>query len=156
MKSFKSLQHSLFGVRPLVLLFGLFVAVSAYSFNPQKFYISVSRMNPMGYPSKDVDYGYSLKLSNDSVHLYLPYMGRAFQLPYGGGDGLNFDEPIKGFKSRTLKKGGYRISFTTRHEMSTYQFYIELYPEANSAYISVVPSNCEAISYLGRLEDEKK
>ena len=38
---------------------------------------------------------YSLEIRNDSVISYLPYFGRAYSIPYGGGDGLNCKAPLK-------------------------------------------------------------
>lgn len=150
---FNQLVH--LNLRKIFFIVGLLCVGSVFAFNPTKFYISVNRMNPMGYASKDVSYSYSLSLSGDSVDIHLPYMGRAYQLPYGGGDGLNFKEPIKEFKNEVSKKGLHKISFKTQHQMNTYQFYLEIYPDNSNAYISVVPSNCESISYYGRLEEEK-
>jgi hypothetical protein len=149
-------NFSVLNLRKSLLLVFLLVAVSVSAFTPTHFRISVIRMNPMAYPSRDVSYGYMLSVKNDSVNLYLPYMGRAYQLPYGGGDGLNFKEPIKSFKYKIGKKGGYKISFETRHEQEIYKFNIVIYPETGSASIDVIPNQRQQISYDARLEDKEK
>ncbi len=124
-------------------------------FNPKHFTVMIERMNPMALPSRDVGYTFSLSLKNDTIDLYLPYQGKAYQLPYGGGDGLNFKESIKDYKSTTNDKGLYKIYFTTRHQQFYYKFYLQIYPENGSCYIDLNPSNCDFISYQGRLEKEK-
>ena len=158
MKSFFIFQinWSALSLRKLILLVFLLLAVSASAFTPTHFRINVIRMNPMAYPSRDVSYGYMLSVKNDSVNLYLPYMGRAYQLPYGGGDGLNFKEPIKNFKYKIAKKGGYKISFETRHEQEIYKFNIVIYPETGSASIDVIPNQRQQIGYDARLDSEEK
>ena len=158
MKSFFIFQinWSALSLRKLLLSMFLLLALSASAFTPTCFRINVIRMNPMAYPSREVSYGYMLSLKNDSVNLYLPYMGRAYQLPYGGGDGLNFKEPIKNFKYKTTKRGGYKISFETRHEQEIYKFNIVIYPETGSASIDVTPNQRQQISYDARLESGEK
>ena len=37
---------------------------------------------------------YSVTIRNDSVFSQLPYFGRAYSIPYGGGQGLMFNAPI--------------------------------------------------------------
>ena len=39
--------------------------------------------------SKHLTSDYSLEIRNDSVYSYLPYFGVAYNVPYGGGKGLN-------------------------------------------------------------------
>ena len=50
---------------------------------------------------------YSVTIRNDSVFSQLPYFGRAYSIPYGGGQGLMFNAPIDG-KTRSSKNQLYR------------------------------------------------
>ena len=52
-----------------------------------RFTIEVDRALPMGGRSVNLTTPYSLEMRGDSAISYLPYFGRAYSLPYGGGDG---------------------------------------------------------------------
>lgn len=120
--------------------------------NTREFRINVWRMLPMTYPSREVSYGYFLQVRNDSVQLYLPYMGVAYQAPYGGGDGLDFKRPITDFVEKSGKKGRQRISFRTSNQGFRYDIFIEFLP-SGPATIDVVPINAQRISYDGDTVD---
>lgn len=61
------------------------------------FTVDVSMAYPMRGRSIPLTSSYSLKMKNDSVDVYLPYFGRAYSVPYGGGKGLHFQSEITGF-----------------------------------------------------------
>ena len=48
---------------------------------------------------------YPLEIRNDSVFSYLPYYGRAYSVPYGGGSGLIFNAPLKEYTMDLDNKG---------------------------------------------------
>ena len=58
------------------------------------FKIEVDMMHPLNYPSKSLTSYFSLEIRNDSILSYLPYLGRAYQVPYGGGKALNFEASL--------------------------------------------------------------
>lgn len=53
--------------------------------------IDVNTAMPMRGRSIPLTSQYSLQIRNDSVFSYLPYYGRAYSVPYGGGSGLIFN-----------------------------------------------------------------
>ena len=53
-----------------------------------RFTIEVDRALPMGGRTVHLTTPYSLEMRGDSAISYLPYFGRAYSLPYGGGDGM--------------------------------------------------------------------
>ena len=59
---------------------------------------------PMKGGSKHLTSDYSLEIRNDSVYSYLPYFGVAYNVPYGGGKGLNFSAPLSEYTSTYSKK----------------------------------------------------
>ena len=67
--------------------------------------INVDRVMPMKGGSKHLTSDYSLEIRNDSVYSYLPYFGVAYNVPYGGGKGLNFSAPLSEYTSAYNKKG---------------------------------------------------
>jgi len=52
--------------------------------------IDVDRAVPMAGRSVNLTSPYSLEIHGDSILSYLPYFGRAYSAPYGGGEGLMF------------------------------------------------------------------
>ena len=81
----------------------------------KRFTIDVNRAIPMGGRSLNLTSPYSLEMRGDSVISYLPYFGRAYSAPYGGGDRLRFEESITDYQCSFNKKGTAQIQFRTRY-----------------------------------------
>lgn len=71
----------------------------------ENYKIDVNTAMPMRGRSIPLTSSYSLEIRNDSVISYLPYYGRAYSIPYGGGDGLNFKAVLKEYSMEMDKKG---------------------------------------------------
>lgn len=117
--------------------------------------IAVSRMYPRSGASKNVSYGYSVEVRNDSLFSYLPYFGRAYDVPYGGGKGLNFEAPIESYKETQLKNGQRQIEIGLKNDEDTYLYTIGVFDNGNSS-IDVQMRRRESISYSGEMEFEKR
>ena len=113
--------------------------------------ISVDRMYPMRGSSKTVSYGYSVEVRNDSLISYLPYFGRAYSVPYGGGKGLNFSERIGSYEEALLKNGKHHIEIGVTNEEDTYLYTIDVFDNGSST-IAVQSRQRESISYSGKIE----
>ena len=113
--------------------------------------ISIDRMYPMKGSSKSVSYGYSVEVRNDSLISYLPYFGRAYNVPYGGGKGLNFSERIGSYEEALMKNGKHHIEIGVTNEEDTYLYTIDVFDNGNST-IAVQSRQREPISYAGRIE----
>ena len=98
---------------------------------------------------------YSLEMRGDSAISYLPYFGRAYSLPYGGGDGMRFEESITDYQSTFDKKGTARIKFVARTKEDTFRFDVQVFSNG-SAIISVTPTNRQNITYQGELAPKKE
>lgn len=70
----------------------------------RKYKIDVNRATPMKGGSKYLTSPYSIEVRNDSLYSYLPYFGVAYNIPYGGGKGLNFKESISEYTTEHEKK----------------------------------------------------
>lgn len=115
-----------------------------------RFTIEVNRALPTGGRSVNLTTLYSLEMRGDSVVSYLPYYGRAYSAPYGGGGGLIFTKPITGLESAYSKKGVAQLKFETRTDDDTYRFDIKIYPNG-SASLHVIPTNKQGITYQGEM-----
>lgn len=115
------------------------------------FKISVGRMYTNRGGSKSLSYGYQVAVRNDSLFSYLPYFGRAYNIPYGGGKGLNFSERISNYQESQAKNGLRMIDIDLQNEEDTYHYTIEVYDNGSSS-ITVMSRQRERISYSGEME----
>lgn len=120
-----------------------------------RFTIEVDRALPMGGRSVNLTTPYSLEMRGDSAISYLPYFGRAYSLPYGGGDGMRFEESITDYQSTFDKKGTARIKFVARTKEDTFHFDVKVFSNA-SATIGVTSANRQNITYQGELAPKKE
>ena len=114
------------------------------------FKISVNRMNPMRGASKSVSYGYSVEVRNDSLISHLPYFGRAYNVPYGGGNGLSFSAPIDSYRDTPKKNDLREIEIHLTNDEDTYTYYIKVFDNGSSS-IDVQSRQREGISYSGEM-----
>lgn len=116
--------------------------------------IGVDRMYPMKGPSKNVSYGYSVEVRNDSLISYLPYFGQVFSVPYGGGKGLNFSERISNYRETQVKSNMRRIEIDVKNDEDTYLYTLEIFDNGSTS-IDVQARQRDHISYSGSMEFEK-
>lgn len=121
----------------------------------KQFTIEVNRALPMRGQAVSLTSPYTLEMRGDSVISYLPYFGRAYSVPYGGGNGLRFERTATDYTCTYDKKGTARIKFAARTDDDTYRFNIQIYPNG-SASINVTPTNRQNISYQGELAPKKE
>ena len=122
--------------------------------NERNYKISILRMNPMRGSSRSVSYGYSVEVRNDTLFSYLPYFGRAYNVPYGGGKGLNFSHPIENYQEYQKKNGQRHIEIGLTNEEDTYLYTIEVFDNGNSS-VEVWSRQRERIFYTGMMEFDK-
>ena len=113
--------------------------------------ISVNRMIPLRGNSKTVSYGYGVEVRNDSLLSYLPYFGHAYNVPYGGGKGLNFSAPIESYRESQPKDDRRHIEISLTNDEDTYQYIIDIFNNG-SANIDVIPRERDRITYYGELD----
>lgn len=116
----------------------------------ENYKIDVNYVMPMRGRSFSPTSSYSLEIRNDSVFSYLPYFGRAYSIPYGGGDGLSFKAPIKEYTMTMDKKGRARIKLEARNPEDLYKYDVTIF-DNGSTNIDVSMQNREAISFRGEL-----
>ena len=122
----------------------------AAALTERKYEIAVDRMYPSRGSAKSVSYGYCVKVRNDSLISDLPYFGRAYSVPYGGGKGLNFSERIDSYHESLEKNGKRHIEISLKNEEDTYLYRIDVFDNGNSS-IDVQARQREPISYSGNM-----
>jgi len=115
--------------------------------------VDFTRAMPMGAPSFPLNHPYYISVVDGHVESMLPYMGRAYSLPYGGGEGLRFRAPIADYTDRVGRKARREISFTARTDEDIYTFNLVVYPTGQSD-LSVRSTNKQSISFTGAVDPE--
>lgn len=114
--------------------------------------IDVSRAYPQKGNSIYLTSSYSLEIRNDSVISQLPFYGRAYSIPYGGGDGLMFKAPLDEYEVKyNSRKKNYRIKLKATTQEDTFNFNVEIYSNGSSS-INATMRNRAPISYSGELD----
>lgn len=138
-------------MKKYILAFLLLVSVSqlfAEDFNPKSFHADINQISPMAYPPEFVD-GFYLELENDSVSLYLPYMGTLDVAPMGNGSDLNFEkQPISNYKTEKGKKGATTVSFNVDRGFIELRFRITAF-DNNNISINLIRSDGQPCGYYG-------
>lgn len=116
--------------------------------NNRDYKIAIDRMYPIRGSSRHVNYGYSVEVRNDTLISYLPYFGRAYNVPYGGGKGLNFTAPISSYQEFMKRNGQRHIEIGVTNDEDTYFYTIEVFNNGSSS-IDVQARQRERISYSG-------
>ena len=111
--------------------------------------ISVDRMYTMRGGSKSVSSSYSVEVRNDSLFSYLPFFGRAYQVPYGGGKGLNFSERIGSYRESLVNRRRH-IEINVKNDEDSYLYVIDVFDNGNSDIV-VQAQQRERISYSGEM-----
>ena len=125
------------------------------SLDQRVFKISVNRMIPMSGSSRSVSYGYSVEVKNDSLFSNLPYFGKAYQVPYGGGKGLTFNASISHYQESQKKNGARQIDIEVKNDEDTYNYQMTVYDNGSSS-INVQGRQREGISYSGEVVFDSK
>lgn len=112
--------------------------------------IRVDHMYPTKGGSKSVSSSYSVEVKNDSLFSYLPFFGRAYQVPYGGGKGLNFSERIGSYREALVKNGCRHIEINVKNNEDNYLYVIDVFDNGNSDIV-VQAQQRERISYSGEM-----
>jgi len=120
------------------------------SLDARQFTIAVDWMKPLGGMAKHVTSNYELKVNGDEVDSYLPYVGEAYRLPYGGGKGLNFKGTMTNYSITQPTSNRYHIEFTVTNEEDSYFYRIDVFNNGKSI-IDVIARDRDAISFDGEL-----
>ena len=113
--------------------------------------VTISMMYPRRGNSVNVTPDFSLQVKGDTLMSYLPYYGRAYSVPYGGGKGLNFTAPIQDYRETRGHKGNTLISFVVNNGEDILKYNLDIYANGSTT-INVISRNRESISYSGYLQ----
>jgi len=113
------------------------------------FTINIDRMYPLRGTSKTVN-SYSVKVHDGKLESYLPYIGQAWRVPYGGGHGLNFTADIGHYEVSTVRKDGYEVRLYVKTDEDEHLYLFTIFDNGRAS-LDVQSGNRERISYSGMM-----
>ena len=114
------------------------------------FTINIDRMYPLRGTPKTVT-SYSVQVKDGVLYSHLPYMGRAWRVPYGGGHALNFDAKYGNYSVVQTRQDGYEIRIFVKTDEDEHLYRITLF-DNGSATVDVQSQNRDRISYSGQMD----
>ena len=94
----------------------------------QHFGIAVNAAYPQGWGSVQLNYDYGLQVNGDAMRSYLPYYGRAYQMTYGGDNGLNFNGTMTRCEYVKKRSRQWTVKMWANDENDSYVYTLQVYP----------------------------
>lgn len=121
----------------------------------RRFGVEVSAVFPQGASMRHLNYDYGIQVHGDTLRSYLPYFGRAYEVPYGGGKGLDFSEPMKRWTLTEMKKGEQQMKIWVENEEDSYVYTLHIYP-SGVVDLTVDSRQRNRIRYNGNITKEAR
>lgn len=121
--------------------------------NDRQFRINIDYMSPRRGGGQAVTSAYSITVDGNVIDSHLPYIGVAYNVPYGGGKVLTFKDDIDEYVDSGWQKKGRTIAFSTNNDEDVIVYSINVYDNGR-AYVDVHCRNREDISYRGTLDPD--
>lgn len=121
----------------------------------KNFVFEAQKVSPQGGRTLNLDYNtYFLKFNTERTTCDLPFFGRAFNVPYGGGDGgIKFEGIPEDIKIEKKKKS-YKVKAIVKGKDDVYTLYFDIFFDGG-ATLSINSNNRASISYDGEVEAPK-
>ncbi len=113
--------------------------------------LDFTRAYPSAGPSFALTSPYYVSVIGDRVESFLPYFGRVYSMPYGGGEGLRFEGPIADYTQKEGKKGRQEITFSVKTGEDVYDFTLTVWPLGECS-LMITPINKQNISFSGNID----
>ena len=101
----------------------------------------------------NLNYDYGIQVHGDTLRSYLPYYGRAYQIPYGGGKALDFSERIQRYTLTQGKKGEQQLQMWVENDEDAYVYTLKVYAGGNID-LTVESHQRDRIRFTGQLTAE--
>ena len=111
--------------------------------------------NPSRGGLRQLDPGYEVIISKDSLQSYLPYFGRTYNAPVDPTQsGIQFTSTDYEYTVTDRKKGGWDVQIKPKDYKDVRILQFSIF-ENGSASLIVTSNNRESISFNGRVEERK-
>ena len=119
----------------------------------RQFVVDIEFMQPRRGAMQAVTSPYSIKVDGTHLVSHLPYIGVAYNVPYGGGKVLNFESEIEEYGEDTSRRDRRVVIFTTDNEEDYLIYRLTVFKNGR-ADLDVTAKNRESISFRGRLDPD--
>ena len=120
----------------------------------RSFVIDVNYMIPLRGPGKTLTSPYSITVDGDVIYSHLPYIGVAYNVPYGGGKVLNFKDDIDEYADSGFQNGRRTIVLSVDNDEDILVYTITL-SDNGKADVHIRCRNRENISFRGELDPDE-
>ena len=118
----------------------------------RKYRVDVDFMQPLRGAGQVLTTPYAITVNGKHLVSYLPYMGVAYNIPYGGGKGLNFESEIDEYVDK--RKGDRHIIEFLTDSGEDYILYQLTVFENGRTDIHVQSRNRESIDFRGSIDPD--
>ena len=119
------------------------------------FNVDIDKVYPLGHGIIHPSTLYSVSVDDDKIISYLPYFGRAYNVPYGGGKGLNFEGEVLKYQESTGRKGEHVVVLDVKSEEDIHQYSFVIFENGNVT-LDVISKERNPISFSGRVNLDKE
>lgn len=116
--------------------------------------VGMTSCHPLRMADRNLEYGYDIHVKGDTLFSTLPYFGRAWSIPYGGGSALRFKAAITAYETQQ-KKDGTRVDIRVNHDNDTYRYLLYIYDNGRAS-LDISCTNRDNISFTGTLDTHKE
>ena len=117
----------------------------------QSFKVDIQFMSPRRGGNQALTSPYAVIVNDGHITSGLPYVGQAWDLPYGGGKGLNFEAPIQSYTVEKATSSRRTIVITTDNEEDLLVYRFEIYSNGK-VNLNVRSQHRDPIDYTGQLD----
>ena len=114
------------------------------------FTIRIDRMYPLRGSSKSVT-NYSVTVKDGVLISYLPFVGQAWRVPYGGGHALNFKADVGSYQVAQTRRDCYEIRLYVKTDEDEHLYLFTVFDNGRTS-LEVQSGNRDRISYSGEME----
>lgn len=120
----------------------------------QSFVFIAVYVNPMGGRRRDLNSGYELSISKDSLISYLPFFGRGYSSPISPSD-VDFDYKSTNFTYTVMAaRRGWNITIKPKDQNYLQELYFRVFDNGSTS-LNVTSINRSSISYDGYITRRK-
>lgn len=115
------------------------------------FTVNIETMTPMRGRLIHLNSDWTFEVHGDTAVSYLPFFGRAYSVPYGGGKGLNFSSTVDYYEESHPEAGVLRVTIGLHSDDDALRYILDVY-ENGQAFLDVYSRNRDAVRYSGTLD----
>ncbi len=121
------------------------------SLTNRSFKIDMNYMIPNSMPSRNLEYGYYIRVNNDSIDAYIPFFGVAYRAEYGTDDGgLSYKGPMASYQVSQVRKDLRQVNIIVKKHFDEILYQIDVFTNGRAS-IFVRSLNREGIQYNGEM-----